>query len=115
MAKKELIDLEEIENHLKVPNEINEKANLLLARGPYKYYHYGCDNFNDVGWGCGYRTIQTICSWIQNQLRLIQGFETTIPEVPSILEIQKILTESGDKPASFEGSKQWIGTHFWLL
>ena len=33
--------------------------------GHYEYWHYGCDGFDDRGWGCGYRTLQTICSWIR--------------------------------------------------
>ena len=30
----------------------------------YEYWHYLCDGFDDRGWGCGYRTLQTIASWI---------------------------------------------------
>ena len=30
----------------------------------YDYWHYCCDTFDDRGWGCGYRTLQTIASWI---------------------------------------------------
>lgn len=30
----------------------------------YEYWHYLCDGFDDRGWGCGYRTLQTISSWI---------------------------------------------------
>ena len=33
----------------------------------YDYWHYVCDNFDDRGWGCGYRTLQTIASWIINR------------------------------------------------
>ena len=33
--------------------------------GPYEYWHYRCDGFDDRGWGCGYRTLQTIVSWIK--------------------------------------------------
>ena len=33
-----------------------------------------------------------------------------ITPVPSIQIIQKTLTEIGDKPTSFIGSKQWIGS-----
>ena len=33
----------------------------------YEYWHYCCDSFDDRGWGCGYRTLQTIASWIINR------------------------------------------------
>ena len=33
----------------------------------YEYWHYLCDSFDDRGWGCGYRTLQTIASWIINR------------------------------------------------
>ncbi len=78
-----------------------------IIEGKYKYYHYNCDGFNDTGWGCGYRTTQTICSWIRNK-KIEQG-APQVSDVPSVLEIQKILVESGDKPKNFLGSKQWIG------
>ena len=83
-----------------------------VERRSLKYYHYGCDGFDDVGWGCGYRTLQTMCSWIraqmleENKKRLM---EKTVRPVPTILEIQQILHECGDKPLRFVGSKDWIG------
>ena len=33
----------------------------------YEYWHYCCDDLDDRGWGCGYRTLQTISSWIINR------------------------------------------------
>ncbi|XP_064292605.1 probable Ufm1-specific protease 1 [Plodia interpunctella] len=71
--------------------------------GNYEYYHYLCDGFDDRGWGCGYRTLQTICSWVKHNYREDQ-------KVPSIREIQEILVQLEDKPRSFAGSKQWIGS-----
>lgn len=73
-----------------------------LVNGSYDYYHYMQDNFNDDGWGCAYRSMQTICSWF-----LIQQY-TTLP-VPSHKEIQKMLVDLGDKNKSFIGSSNWIG------
>jgi hypothetical protein len=35
-----------------------------VVGGDYEYWHYGCDSVDDRGWGCGYRTLQTIASWI---------------------------------------------------
>jgi len=81
----------------------------------YEYCHYCCDRFDDRGWGCGYRTLQTIASWIINRKELQssehQNNETEAKSVPSISEIQKILVEDlKDKPNSFNGSRDWIGS-----
>nr|KAF7430109.1 hypothetical protein H0235_006507 [Vespula pensylvanica] len=73
-----------------------------IIRGIYEYWHYGCDGFNDRGWGCGYRTLQTICSWIIINKNLQQ-------KVPSIRNIQETLVTLEDKEKSFIGSRDWIG------
>ncbi|XP_033101991.1 ufm1-specific protease 1-like [Anneissia japonica] len=75
--------------------------------GTYSYYHYGCDGFDDRGWGCGYRTLQTLCSWIQNK-EFEREIEASSP--PSLPEIQEALVSMGDKPKKFIGSKDWIGS-----
>ncbi|CAB3228369.1 unnamed protein product [Arctia plantaginis] len=74
-----------------------------LVRGRYTYHHYMQDNFNDDGWGCAYRSMQTIFSWFR-----YQGYTTV--EVPTHRDIQQCLVKIGDKPTSFLGSKQWIGS-----
>jgi hypothetical protein len=72
--------------------------------GSYGYYHYMQDNFDDNGWGCAYRSLQTIWSWY-----IYQGY-TTLP-VPSHRQIQQTLVDCGDKSdQSFIGSTQWIGS-----
>ncbi|XP_066592304.1 ufm1-specific protease 2 isoform X2 [Prorops nasuta] len=76
---------------------------LSLVYGLYSYHHYGQDNFNDNGWGCAYRSLQTIVSWYRLQGYLSQS-------IPTHLEIQKCLVDIGDKSPNFEGSKQWIGS-----
>ncbi|XP_075972965.1 UFM1 specific peptidase 2 [Anticarsia gemmatalis] len=76
---------------------------LALVRGRYTYHHYMQDNFNDDGWGCAYRSMQTIFSWFR-----YQGYTTV--EVPTHKDIQQCLVKIGDKPSSFLGSKQWIGS-----
>jgi len=73
-----------------------------LVDGSYEYYHYLQDKFDDRGWGCAYRSMQTICSWIR-----IQGY--TQLNVPTHREIQRMLVDMKDKPASFVGSREWIG------
>jgi hypothetical protein len=44
-----------------------EKYELLTVKGTYEYYHYGDQNFSDVGWGCAYRSLQTLLSWLHFQ------------------------------------------------
>ncbi|KAK9794344.1 hypothetical protein WJX73_005949 [Symbiochloris irregularis] len=70
--------------------------------GTYDYHHYMQDHFDDKGWGCAYRSLQTIWSWMRHQ-------HYTRRKVPSHQEIQQALVDLGDKPRSFVGSKQWIG------
>ncbi|KAK8787373.1 hypothetical protein V5799_022852 [Amblyomma americanum] len=74
-----------------------------LVSGQYKYRHYQQDRMDDNGWGCAYRSLQTIVTWFQ-----LQGY--TDCATPSHREIQQILVDIGDKPSSFVGSKQWIGS-----
>ena len=75
------------------------------VRGSLTFYHYNCDGYDDRGWGCGYRTLQTLCSWITN----VKGAQA-LSDVPSIINIQEILVNLEDKPKSFVKSNQWIGT-----
>ncbi|KAL2515405.1 putative Ufm1-specific protease [Forsythia ovata] len=73
-----------------------------LVQGSYEYYHYLQDGFDDSGWGCAYRSLQTIISWFRLQ-------HYTSVHVPSHREIQQSLVEIGDKDPSFIGSREWIG------
>ncbi len=59
------------------------------------------------GWGCGYRTLQTICSWVKTQQ---QQSGRHAAEVPSLAAIQRRLVDIGDKESNFCGSKSWIGS-----
>ncbi|XP_055311397.1 ufm1-specific protease 2 [Sitodiplosis mosellana] len=74
-----------------------------IVKGDYLYYHYMQDNFDDNGWGCAYRSFQTLFSWFR-----LQGY--TNKSVPTHGEIQKCLIELGDKPTLFQNSRQWIGS-----
>lgn len=58
---------------------------------------------DDNGWGCAYRSLQTLASWF-----VLQGYSDKA--VPTYVDIQKCLVDIGDKPANFVGSKQWIGS-----
>uniref|UniRef100_A0A6I8P4A7 UFM1 specific peptidase 1 (inactive) n=1 Tax=Ornithorhynchus anatinus TaxID=9258 RepID=A0A6I8P4A7_ORNAN len=74
-------------------------ARLALLSGHYLYYHYGCDGQDDRGWGCGYRTLQTLCSWPRGRAEA----------VPGLGDVQAALVALGDKPPAFRGSRGWIG------
>ncbi|VVC89167.1 unnamed protein product [Leptidea sinapis] len=92
-----------INPHESLASATRPNVRVALVRGRYTYYHYMQDNFNDDGWGCAYRSMQTIFSWFKHQ-----GY--TGVEVPTHKEIQQCLVKIGDKQTSFLGSKQWIGS-----
>jgi len=73
------------------------------VQGNYRYYHYRTDDC-DTGWGCAYRSLQTIVSWYSYNVN------TSIKRPPTHREIQTALVEIGDKPRTFVGSKKWIGS-----
>ena len=75
-----------------------------MVRGDYYYYHYNQDNFNDAGWGCAYRSLQTVISWFILNTSVGKNLK-----VPSIPEIQTILVKLGDKDKKIIGSTDWIG------
>ncbi|XP_031574803.1 ufm1-specific protease 2-like [Actinia tenebrosa] len=80
-----------------------------VVNGKYGYYHYLVDGVNDKGWGCGYRSLQTLCSWVCYALG--DQSKNRTHAVPTLREIQQILVTLEDKPSSFLGSKEWIGTY----
>lgn len=85
--------------HLGLPAPCQDPARLALLSGHYLYYHYGCDGLDDRGWGCGYRTLQTLCSWPEGRSS----------GVPGLAAVQRALEDMGDKPPGFWGSRNWIG------
>lgn len=36
-----------------------------VVSGRYSYYHYLQDSVEDSGWGCAYRSLQTVVSWFR--------------------------------------------------
>ncbi|PIA51486.1 hypothetical protein AQUCO_01100373v1 [Aquilegia coerulea] len=88
--------------HREVPSSGVSGGLISWVDGSYEYYHYLHDGFDDSGWGCAYRSLQTIISWFR-----LQHYTST--EVPSHREIQQALVEIGDKDPSFSGSREWIG------
>jgi hypothetical protein len=65
-------------------------ASASLLIGEFRYYHYGCDAFDDRGWGCGFRTVQCILSWLHAE------------PPPSIPALQTIIGHDS-------GGRSWIG------
>ena len=46
-------------HRLGLENPPDELGNdFAIVKGDYQYYHYLCDQYDDRGWGCGYRTLQ---------------------------------------------------------
>ncbi|OWF46642.1 ufm1-specific protease 1-like [Mizuhopecten yessoensis] len=82
-------------------------SDVTQVKGDVTYYHYGCDGTDDRGWGCGYRTLQTMCAWVIHQRTRT---DDKISVVPSLKTIQEALVAMGDKAASFVGSREWIGS-----
>ncbi|XP_053112822.1 ufm1-specific protease 2 isoform X4 [Hemicordylus capensis] len=80
-----------------------ESGMVYVVYGTYSYHHYMQDRIDDNGWGCAYRSLQTICSWFRHQ-----GYVDR--SVPTHKEIQQALVDVGDKPPGFVGSRQWIGS-----
>ena len=97
---------------------------MALVQGSYLYFHYMQEGFNDnassffytyspfhfmkrgmlmQGWGCAYRSLQTLWSWF-----LLKDY--TNKAVPSHKQIQEALVHVGDKESSFISSKEWIGS-----
>lgn len=105
-----------------------------IIGGTYTYHHYLQDRAQDNGWGCAYRSLQTIVSWFKHQAYIyspdvelrappgaaasgvgdkISSLRTRLhveARVPTHEEIQAVLVDVGDKQASFIGSQKWIGS-----
>jgi hypothetical protein len=87
------------------PNDVGVKH---AVKGHLAYFHYAQDGFDDKGWGCAYRSLQTLISWLKEQ-------NYWHNEIPSHYQVQKLLVELGDKPKEFIGSKDWIGAYEVML
>ncbi|EFO90451.1 hypothetical protein CRE_30321 [Caenorhabditis remanei] len=90
------------EPHLSISN-YQPVGVVTTVNGPYNYHHYMQDGIDDNGWGCAYRSFQTIWSWF-----ILNGY--TDKPVPSHRDIQQTLVNIGDKEQKFVGSRQWIGS-----
>ena len=63
---------------------------MYLVHGVYSYHHYLQDRVDDSGWGCAYRSLQTICSWFKHQ-----GYVDT--PIPTHREIQQVRNIEADE------------------
>ncbi|XVF08781.1 hypothetical protein REPUB_Repub07fG0032500 [Reevesia pubescens] len=88
--------------HIGIPSIGVSGGFVSFVQGSYEYYHYLQDGFDDSGWGCAYRSLQTIISWFR-----LQHYSSI--DVPSHREIKQTLVDIGDKDLSFIGSREWIG------
>ncbi|KAL5460479.1 hypothetical protein EMCRGX_G033930 [Ephydatia muelleri] len=78
-------------------------GDMATVRGNYSYHHYMQDRINDDGWGCAYRSLQTLWSWF-----VYQGYTSRAP--PTHRQVQQALVDVRDKEPSFVGSREWIGS-----
>jgi Ufm1-specific protease 2 len=84
-------------------NMLASGAALHMVAPGYRYYHYMQDGFDDKGWGCAYRSLQTLWSWFE-----MHHYTDRAP--PDHEAIQQTLVDVGDKQPHFVGSKDWIGS-----
>ncbi|XP_067838707.1 ufm1-specific protease 2-like [Heptranchias perlo] len=89
--------------HKYIPLPDTEKFKISVVHGSYTYHHYLQDDINDSGWGCAYRSLQTIISWFK-----YQGYIDS--PIPTHVEIQQMLVNIGDKAPDIVGSTDWIGS-----
>lgn len=59
---------------------------------------------NDDGWGCAYRSLQTLCSWFR-----LNGYSNK--SVPTHRQIQQMLVDMGAMEKKLIGSSDWIGAN----
>ena len=85
----------------------NEYTIRATIKGNCEYFHYGHGNITDIGWGCAYRSLQTLYSWFLLNTEI--PFKDENRKVPTIKEIQETLVKIGDKEKPFIGSSDWIG------
>ncbi|OAO13690.1 Ufm1-specific protease [Blastocystis sp. ATCC 50177/Nand II] len=81
-----------------------QREGVVCVKGHYLYYHYEQQGTHDKGWGCAYRSLQTLISFFV----LNHYYEMRIPTIP---EIQEMLVAMSDKPPAFVHSRDWIGSH----
>jgi hypothetical protein len=97
-----------VHTHCPLPKEVatthGKGYTFHMVHSGYRYYHYMQDKYDDKGWGCAYRSLQTIWSWFE-----LHSYATKQP--PNHQSIQETLVKvDPTKHSSFVGSKEWIGS-----
>lgn len=88
------------------------QGKVVAVDGSFLYYHYLVDGFDDRGWGCGYRTLQSMCSWLVNYFAAEGDAQRGTPAlIPSIKAIQEMMRDKGGKDDRFVGSREWLGAN----
>ena len=124
VVRRDMLRLQGLCNRIAVPAGFS--SSVVHGHADADYYHYLCDGIDDrvsclffergkelrtrsrleQGWGCGYRTAQSLCSWAA---RSRHESSAQAVDVPSLRKIQETLVEIGDKAPSFADSREWIG------
>ena len=102
-GERKLSDYHLINPHQGLSIPTMDGGKVAMVDGKYAYHHYMQEEFDDGHWGCAYRSLQTLASWLW-----LQGY--TERRYPTHEEIQKALVKIGDKEANFVGSREWIGS-----
>ena len=77
---------------MNVHTHLRSLDNTVLVQGSYLYYHYEPE---DLGWGCAYRSLQTLFSFfIYNHY-----VETVVPSIPEVGLISDQSIDSRDTSA----------------
>ncbi|MEQ2189525.1 hypothetical protein GOODEAATRI_026131, partial [Goodea atripinnis] len=88
-----------------------DNGKVYFVQGIYSYHHYMQDRLDDNGWGCAYRSLQTICSWFQQQ-----GYvERCVPSHKEIQQGSELASKGRELAHHFlsEGTPVMIGL-VWL-
>jgi len=52
---------------------------VFIVKGKYSYHHYMQDRMDDNGWGCAYRSLQTVVSWFRSVFLFYKGYLSVNP------------------------------------
>lgn len=72
--------------HIFLKTSSKDKYLKYFTKGSYEYYHYSDQQFNDQGWGCAYRSLQTVLSWFQLRGNYTAGPMLSIPQIQELID-----------------------------